>query len=425
MAKKQVIVQVRPGKRKSKMAKQQKKMNSEVSALGKMLRAVGGIGGTALGGYVGQPGAGAAIGTNLGAALSRWLGSGDYTVTSNSIVSRSLKGSASIPVMHTDGQTVRIVHKEFLTEIKGANAFTVTDAFELNPGNNKTFPWLSRIANQFAEYSFKGVVFHYVPTSGTFSGGSNSALGSVMMQTSYRATDTSPSSKLEMLNEYWSCESVPSETMAHPIECNPKENPFNVQYVRTGSVPVGDSKLLYDLGITTVAVSGQATGGTVLGDLWVTYDVELKKPLLKSNVTTDTLVSIVNGQTSISPTNYWGTAPEYNYANNIPITVSGRQITFGRKTQPYVYRINVLITASTVFSACDLGTGPTITNGEIVAVNGDQFNRTFASNCNTGFITMDVVINNNSEESVLTLPSPTITGTIDSSYLSITSMGYY
>jgi hypothetical protein len=87
-----------------------------------------------------------------------------------------------------------------------------------------------------------------------------------------------------MLNEFWSNEVVPCDSMAHPIECDPKENPFNVQYVRSGEVPTGDSVLMYDLGQTHVAVSGCQTSGNRLGDLWVTYDIELKKPLLFSNV---------------------------------------------------------------------------------------------------------------------------------------------
>ena len=72
-----------------------------------------------------------------------------------------------------------------------------------------------------------------------------------MMQTVYRATDAAPSSKVELLNEYWSGEVVPNDTLAHPLECNPKENPYNVQYVRTTDPPANESKMLYDLGTTS------------------------------------------------------------------------------------------------------------------------------------------------------------------------------
>jgi hypothetical protein len=185
--------------------------------------------------------------------------------------------------MHNDAQSIVVRHKEYLGEIRSAQVFAVQQSFPLNPGLSTTFPWLNGIASKFQEYKIRGLVFHYIPTSGSAVSSTNAALGSVMLQTSYRSTDSLPSSKVEMLNEYCSNEVVPSDAMAHPIECDPKENPFNVQYVRSGAVPGADTQLMYDLGITHVAVSGCQTTGNVLGDLWVTYDIELKKPVVASN----------------------------------------------------------------------------------------------------------------------------------------------
>lgn len=196
-------------------------------------------------------------------------------------------------MMHSENQSIIVRHKEFLTEVRSSVAFNVQRSFTINPGNRDTFPWLYRLANQYQQYRIKGMVFHYVPTSGSLSAGTSNALGSIMMQTSYRSNDTQPANKIELLNEYWSTESVPSECLAHPIECNPNENPFNVQYVRSSDsiLPTGDSPLLYDLGTTHLAVSGQQADNIALGDLWVTYEVELKKPIISSNVTTLDLVS--------------------------------------------------------------------------------------------------------------------------------------
>jgi len=221
---------------------------------------------------------GGSLGAGIGAALSRWLGSGDYTVTSNSIVQRASAGM--IPAMHKEGQSITVRHREFITEVRGATTFTIRNEFDLNPGLSTTFPWLSGIASQYSQYTVKGLVYHYVPTSGNAVSSTNAALGTVMLQTSYRATEAAPTSKVEMLNEYWSSESKPSEEFCHPIECNPKENPFNVQYIRSGSLPASENQLMYDLGRTTVAVSGQQANDIVLGDLWVTYEIELKKPVL-------------------------------------------------------------------------------------------------------------------------------------------------
>lgn len=265
-----------------RIAKQEKK--NEISALGQALRTLGSAGGGLLGGMLGSGQTGSAVGHSLGASVSKWLGAGDYSVGANSIV-RATRASPSIPMMHSQGQAVTVRHKEYLAQVVSSQAFTVSQHYTLNPGQSATFPWLSRIAGNYQEYSIKGAVFHYIPTSGNAISGTNNALGSVMIQSTYRSTDTPPASKVELLNEYWACESVPSEGFCHPIECDPKENPFNIQYVRTGAVPTGDSKLIYDLGTTYVATSGQQANGVVLGDIWITYEIELRKPILVSNTT--------------------------------------------------------------------------------------------------------------------------------------------
>jgi len=67
--------------------------SKEVSALGKAIRSLGMAAGTAAGGYMGQPIAGGTVGHSLGAALSRWLGAGDYSVGSNTIVKQSMRAA--------------------------------------------------------------------------------------------------------------------------------------------------------------------------------------------------------------------------------------------------------------------------------------------------------------------------------------------
>lgn len=252
----------------------------QVTLLGQALRSLGGLGGGALGGFVGAPATGATVGTSLGAALSRWLGSGDYTVVTNSMV----KAGPVIPSMHSTGQSIIVRHKEFLGPVLGSVDFKVQQTYILNPGIAQTFPWLSRIAACFQEHTFKGAVFHYVPTSGVAISGTNPAIGSVMLQTSYRSTEAEPVSKMELLNEYWASESAPNETLAHPIECSPVENPFKVQYVRTGALTLGDTPLMYDLGKTFLATQGMPADNNPVGDLWVTYEIELRKPVVHSNV---------------------------------------------------------------------------------------------------------------------------------------------
>ena len=134
------------------VAKKATNKKNEVTRLGAALRTLGGLGGGAVGSLFGAPTTGTSFGTGLGAALSRWLGSGDYKVASNSVVSQSLKGNASIPSMHAEGQSVIVRHKEFVTEVRGYNTFTVRGSYDINPGRAETFPWLAGVAARFQEY---------------------------------------------------------------------------------------------------------------------------------------------------------------------------------------------------------------------------------------------------------------------------------
>lgn len=264
--------------RKPPQKRQQKK--KRVTPVGKLIRAAGGAAGTALGGYFGMPALAGAAGTQLGALASRWLGFGAYTVKQNTI----LRSTESIPSMHKFGQSIIVRHKEYIGPIKGSIAFKTQYSIPLNPALQGSFPWLSGVAQRYQEYAFKGVVFHYIPSSGAAVASTNAALGTVMIQTSYRASDSAPLDKVELLNEYCASESMPSESFIHPIECDPRENPFNIHYCRAVAPPPGEPLMSYDLGKTFVATQGQQVDDKVLGDLWVTYEVELKKPVVRTDV---------------------------------------------------------------------------------------------------------------------------------------------
>lgn len=300
-------------KKKSKKvvikARKPKKQQQQVTRLGGALRALGGLGGRALGSLVGLGESGSGAGTSLGAALSRWLGSGDYTIRNNSLVSMARSGS--IPSMHRNSQSVVIRHKEFLGDVIGGTGtpsnFACSASYPLNPGMSRTFPWLSQVAAQYQEYSFRGVVFHFVSTSGQSVASTNTALGTVMMTTNYKATDAPPANKIELLNEFFSCDAKPSESFCHPIECDPKENPYKVQYVRTGPISTTEDLKTYDLGEFYVASQGMPGQNTNLGELWITYEVELRKPKVSSFANLDLPSASFLATLNINTTTPFGT----------------------------------------------------------------------------------------------------------------------
>jgi hypothetical protein len=231
------------------------KPKSEVTDLGRMLLG----GGNMLGGLVGMP---------------KIFGSGAYSCDQNTL----MVGNQQVPFMHSDSESVRFRHREYITDVSMNGAAYTALTYNINPGLVGTFPFLSGIASNFQEYSFEGLVFEYKSTSATaLVSGTNTALGSVLMAAQYRADAPLFTSKISLLNEMWSVDCKPSDNVILPIECAPKENPFAIQYVRSLAA-TGDVKM-FDLAVVTIATDGGQIGQTnVVGELWVSYDVVLRKP---------------------------------------------------------------------------------------------------------------------------------------------------
>jgi hypothetical protein len=377
------------------------------------------LGGTAVGGLFGMPSSGGSVGHSLGASLSKWLGSGDYQITKNTIVDQNM--SSTIPVMHKGDQSIVVRHREFITTVLSSETFQVRSSFDINPGNVYLFPWLAGIASRFQEYKVRGMVFHYVPTSGSAVASTNAALGSVMLQTSYRASDKPPASKIEMLNEYNSNEAVPCDAFCHPIECDPKENPFNIQYVRSMDLPANEDKLLYDLGTTHVAVSGCQTTGKPIGDLWVTYEVELKKPIVASNVTSPYKtygLRVLNAPNGASL--FTGTQNSYG---SLAVTATANTITFAKGV---VGSFQVIVTLGGPFSAYTWAGDPTLVNcSGIIGPSGGEsvspYKNGTTDTAQQVTYTAYFQVLDPSLQATVTVPTPSVlTGTITRTLVTVT-----
>lgn len=367
-------------KRNQQTKSKSKGRKKEISAIGQVLRELGGLGGSALGGLIGHGSMGNAVGRDLAGTASKWLGFGDYSVSSNTVL-RNMQANNGIPMMHKNDQTIIVRHKEYLGEIDGSTGFSVQSILPLNPGVSATFPWLSAVAARFQEYALKGAVFHFVPTSGTAISSTNAALGSVMFQTTYRATDVQPSSKVEMLNEYWATEGRPCDMITHAIECDPKENPFNIHYIRNGVLGPDENQLLYDLGTTYVATNGMQAAGQTVGDLWITYEVELKKPVVASEVADPARAGGVYApSTSLSA---YFDAPNPQYSGNIPFSVAARTITLPKGSSGYFY-CSVIFRAATTWTGAIIPSTLTLAGATQASVTPASVNTAVASSSADG-----------------------------------------
>lgn len=221
---------------------------------------------------------GSDLGRAAGNAISKITGMGDYKVNSNTVV-----GGNTIPTFLNNGDGVKVCHREFVSDVVGSVAFVLT-SYSINPGLSILFPLLSQIAQTFEEYDLRGLVMEYRPTSGTAISSTSSALGVVVMATNYDATDPLFTNKQQMESYEYSNSTVPFNGCIHPIECARNRNVLQNLFIRTTTSPAGTDLRFSDLGNFQIATAGMQSAYTI-GELWVSYDVFLRKPRLNISPT--------------------------------------------------------------------------------------------------------------------------------------------
>jgi len=293
-------------------------------------------GGSFLGGMVGAPAAGGAA----GAWLSKATGFGDYTVSGNSLL------TAGVPTFTKNARRITVAHREFIQDLTGSTSFAIS-AFACNPGNPVAFPWLSSVAQNFQQYRFKGLIFEYQSASADALNSTNTALGTVVMATNYNAARANFSSKIEMESSEFSCRTKPSDSLMHPIECAMNESPLEHLYIRTGPVPSGQDQRLYDFANFQLATQGMQAAATI-GELWVTYEVELLKPRLAASAGYSAPIEWAWRQaTTYSNSDPFNTGGLIITCNGgLGVTVSNLVITFPAAIASGTYLISIAIQGS-------------------------------------------------------------------------------
>lgn len=225
--------------------------------------------------------------TSIGRTIS---GMGDYRVNSNSLISKwTSNGPPEIVNVRAIEGGVVIRHREYLGDLDTASGtptpFTVSNAFYLNPGVSATFPWLSQIAQGFEQYKFNGLIFEYKTLSVDAIAASTVNVGAVIVATEYNVLHPLFTSKQSMENYEFCSSGKPSVSIIHPVECAPSQTPLTKMFVRNNVIPTTGDLRMYDLGITQFATQGLPTTASSIGEIWVSYEVELFKPNIQNFAT--------------------------------------------------------------------------------------------------------------------------------------------
>lgn len=227
-----------------------------------------------------SPSIGARLGAFLGdkaqAVLGSITGLGDYSVRQNTLVNNPPS------VRNNSARTVTLSHREYIGDVVTGDAESFDmKSYPINPGNPTTFPWLSSIAKNYQQYRLDGVLFQFKSMSADALNSTNTALGQVIMATNYNVNQPLFDSKYEMENTEFSTSVKPSCSAMHPIECARAESTLNELYVAPGGVvPPGEQRQFYDFGNFQIATNGFQAPNVNIGELWVTYEVTLIKPIL-------------------------------------------------------------------------------------------------------------------------------------------------
>jgi hypothetical protein len=252
---------------------------------------VGSIIGNSAGSMVGLPGL-KGVGRWLGSGIGSIFGSGDYQIMGSNPSYNVLSNSAQIPKFSSTAQTNIVSHREYLGDIAGTTLFT-NNSYPLNPGQAKTFPWLSTIAQNYQQYKWHGIIFEFRPLITDFV--TSGAPGVVVMATNYNADEPAYSTKQAMENSEYAVSVKPTCTLIHGVECASNQTILPQSYIRNAAANPNLDLKFSDLGNFQLATQGNPI--QLIGELWVSYTVEFFKPILPNDVGGDVQSGIVDRST--------------------------------------------------------------------------------------------------------------------------------
>jgi hypothetical protein len=128
-------------------------------------------------------------------------------------------------------------------------------------------------------------------------------VGTIIIATQYNANDAPFSSKQDMMEYAGRVSGKVSQGVVHGVECDPAQMSGSIgKYTRSGPAPPGEDVKTYDLGTVNVATANTpaAFNNQAVGELWVSYTVELRKPKFFVTRAQQLLTDVFTGYTSSS-----------------------------------------------------------------------------------------------------------------------------
>lgn len=324
------------------------------------------------------------IGSALGARLSRFIGSGDYISAETPVVNSLIRSSAS-PQNSFGDKGINLKHREFITDISNGTSgvFTVR-SFRVNPGISTTFPFLAQIARNFEEFKFKGLIFEFISSTSPYF--NNGAMGTNIMAMDYNPSNANFVSKIAMENSDFAISARPDVGMCYGIECEQfAQNCYFILQPNSGSLPVTST----DIGEFQFATQSPLPTAAVLGELWVTYDVEMSKPRLVGDTGLAYAKIKIDDPTTTNMNGSTNAISSYGYTNVVCAIGGSAPIQVGGLLVGETFTIEIIYISSPCIGQLVLSglvgftenqTWPTASTQD-AAASARNFNATLQSNC--------------------------------------------
>ena len=264
-------------------------------------------------------------------------GMGDYEPQDKMPITNSITAAATegkiggeVPYMHNTGSKTRIAHREYLGDIYSSTSAFSAITFAINPGMNEAFPWLCTIANNYTNYRLLGMCVEFKSEGSSYS--NTTGLGYVAIATQYNVNEATFTDKRTMLNSEFATSAKPDTSFLHCIECKASEVGAggNIRSVRAGSIEGTQDLRLYDWGKFTVAVGGNTSSNQIIGELWLSYDIEFELPKSIDAAAVNTKYSVITTSTGVANASPLGTSA-WSYGGQSTFqfkTLSSTQLVF-------------------------------------------------------------------------------------------------
>jgi len=293
--------------------------------------------------------AGEKLGGLAGDALGTVFGFGAYgSVRRNSLMGWvDTSGGVPTVVNGSKGEATIVTHREYLFDLQSGNASNTgpstpltTQVLNINPGNEGMFPWLAPIAARFQEWEMQGCLVEFKSLCSEFNTTFN--IGSVILAADYNVHAREPQSKVEIENLEYSGSCKPTQVcMVMPVECARSLTPQTRLYVAQNESYNGGDPLLYDLGKIYLSSVGlpNANANSPLGEIWITYQVALYKPILPQiELDADGAHFTLSGVTNAAPLNGFILQPQDNPTQGISIDSTATNLTLpGQQAEWLLY----------------------------------------------------------------------------------------